>query len=195
MTAPSATIHRLGATAFILGIALFIVTKLDEMSRVFLGRPIPDLISGEHVALIALGQAALIFGYVMIYRCYAPLTGRFGRNALRLLSGGGIVLALGHVTFMSGLGLPDEAFPFDPFVFVIIGALALVVGLLAFGVATLRRPALAHGRWLPLATGLAGLGFLISGSEVPTATFLIFRTLFAIGLMGLGANLWVGAPK
>lgn len=189
------TANRLGAAAFMLGILLFIVTKINEMSRVFLSRPMPDLISGEHIGIIALGQAALIVGFVAFYRCYSPHVGRLGRNALRLLSGGGIVLALGHVSFMSGPGLRADAFPFDPYFLVLIGGLALLVGLLLFGFTTLRRPVLAYAQWLPLATGIAGLGFFVSGGEVVTATFLVFRTLFAIGLFGLGVNLWVGGPE
>ena len=56
--------HQLGGMAFVLGNLLFLVNKLDEMSRLFLGRWMPDLISGQNPVLILLGQVALIIGYV-----------------------------------------------------------------------------------------------------------------------------------
>ncbi len=49
-----------GGLAFVLGNVLFVVNKLDEMSRLFLSRPMPDLISGQNPGLILLGQVALI---------------------------------------------------------------------------------------------------------------------------------------
>lgn len=51
--------HQLGGIAFVLGNLLFLVNKVDEMSRLFLGRWMPDLLSGENAALILLGQVAL----------------------------------------------------------------------------------------------------------------------------------------
>ncbi len=50
-----------------------------------------------------------------------------------------------------------------------------------------------HGwKWLPLTTGLMGvIGFFLMRTEEITASFLIFRTLFALGLIGLGLNLWL----
>jgi hypothetical protein len=36
--------------------------------------------------------------------------------------------------------------------------------------------------------------FLFSGEEI-TATFLFFRTLFALGLIGLGLILWLERPR
>jgi hypothetical protein len=68
-----------------------VVNKLDEMSRLFLSRPIPDVISGQNPVLILLGQVALIIGYVAYYQFHTPRVGRPGKNALRLLRGGGIL--------------------------------------------------------------------------------------------------------
>jgi len=49
--------------------------------------------------------------------------------------------------------------------------------------------------WLPLATGLMGfIGFFLFRGELITATFLFFRTLFALGLIGLGLTLWQERP-
>jgi hypothetical protein len=78
---------------------------------------------------------------------------------------------------------------------VIIGLLVLLIGLIWFGILNLRLPILGRWRWLPLATGLMGfIGFfLFSGQEI-TAVFLFFRTLFALGLIGLGLTLWLEKP-
>lgn len=186
--------HRWGGAAFALGNLLFIVNKLDEMSRLFLGRWMPDVISGQNPALILFGQLALVLGYLTFYRVYAPRVGRQGRIALRLFSGGGVLLALGHTNFIS---LSPAVFPpavlvvaESLFLLVVIGLLTLLVGLIWFGILNLRQPVLRAWRWLPLVTGLMGLiGFVgFSGEEI-TATFLVFRTLFAIGLVGLGVTL------
>jgi hypothetical protein len=96
-------VHQWGGAAFVLGNLLFLVNKLNEMSEQFLGHSMPDVISGQNPALILLGQVALIIGYVTYYQFYSQRVGRWGKNALRLFSGGGIVLAIGHVTFVSVL--------------------------------------------------------------------------------------------
>lgn len=191
--------YRWGGAAFALGNLLFIINKLDEMSRLFLGRWMPDAISGQNPALILFGQLALIIGYLAFYRAYVPCVERPGKIALRLFSGGGILLALGHTGFIS---LSPAVFPptvlvyaESLFLLVIIGLLTLLVGLIWFGVLNLRQPVLSAWRWLPLVTGLMGLiGFVgFSGEEI-TATFLVFRTLFAIGLVGLGVTLARESP-
>ena len=75
---------------------------------------------------------------------------------------------------------------------VAFGLLFLLIGLISFGILNLRRPVLQHWRWLPLATGLMGfIGFFLASGEEINATFLVFRTLFALGLMGLGLTLWL----
>lgn len=187
-------VNRWGGAAFALGNLLFIVNKIDEMSRLFLGRWMPDVISGQNWALILFGQLALVLGYLAFYRVYAPRVGRQGKIALRLFSAGGILLALGHTVFirLSAAVLPPAVLVYAEslFLLVIIGLLTLLVGLIWFGILNLRRPVMRARRWLPLATGLMGLiGFVgFSGEEI-TATFLVFRTLFAIGLVGLGWTL------
>jgi hypothetical protein len=188
--------HHWGAAAFMLGNVLFIVNKLDEMSRLFLSRPMPDVISGQNPLLILIGQVALIMGYVSYYQLYAQRVGRPGKNALRLFCGGGILLAIGHISFMSSLAehVPPSLLPYTEYLFllVLIGLLLLITGLIWFGVLNLRQPVLAHWQWLPLATGLMGfIGFFLFSGEEITATFLFFRTLFALGLIGLGLTLWL----
>lgn len=193
-------IHRWGGAAFMLGNVLFIANKLDEMSRLFLTRWIPDVISGQNPWLIVMGQVALFIGYVAYYQLYAQRVGRFGKYALRLFSGGGILLAIGHVTFMSSLAeyIPASILPYaeNLFFIVVVGLPLLTIGLIWFGVLNLRQPVLVHWQWLPLATGLMGfIGFfLFSGGEI-SATFLFFRTLFALGLIGLGLTLWLEKPE
>ena len=55
-------VHQWGGAAFVLGNLLFLVNKLNEMSDQFLGRSMPDVISGQNPALILFGQVALIIG-------------------------------------------------------------------------------------------------------------------------------------
>jgi hypothetical protein len=191
--------HRWGGLAFAFGNVLFLLNKLDEMSRLFFSRPMADVISGRNPGLIVLGQVALIVGYVAYHQFYAQRVGRLGKYALRLFSGGGILLALGHVTFMSTLVsyLPAWFLPYAEslFLLVILGLLLLEIGLIAFGLLCLRQPVLNRWPWLPLATGLMGfIGFFLFSGEDITATFLAFRTLFACGLIGLGLILSLEKP-
>lgn len=195
----SSKAHQWGGAAFMLGNVLFIVNKLDEMSRLFLSRPMPDVISGQDPLLILIGQVALMIGYVAYYQFYAPRVGRQAQYALRLFSGGGIVLAFGHVTFMSSLAryLPSAIRPYaeNLFLLVLVGLALLLAGLIWFGILNLRQPVLNHWPWLPLATGLMGfIGFFLFSGEEITAIFLLFRTLFALGLIGLGLTLWLEKP-
>lgn len=148
------------------------------------------------MVLITIGQVAFIIGYVGFWQLYAGRIGRAGKNALRLFCGGGIVLALGHVGFMSPLAaivpLSIRLYAENLFFLVIIGLLLLIVGLIWFGVLNLRQPVLARWQWLPLATGLMGfIGFFLFSGEEITAVFLFFRTLFALGLLGLGLTMWL----
>jgi hypothetical protein len=191
--------YRWGGAAFMLGNVLFLLNKVNEMSRLFFARPMPDVISGQDPLLILIGQAALIFGYVAYYRFYSAQVGRFTRLALWLFSAGGIVLAIGHVSFMSSLAkyLPHAlaSYAESVFVLVLLGMLLLLIGLIWFGVLNIRRPIMARWQWLPLATGLMGfIGFFLFSGEEITATFLLFRTLFALGLIGLGFELWLEKP-
>ena len=191
---PGSSLQRWGGAAFVLGNLLFIANKLNEMSRLFLGRPIPDVISGQNPGLIVLGQVALITGYLAYYRFYVRRVGRWGKHALRLFTAGGIVLALGHVSFMSGL---KASLPFveNLFLLVLVGLLLVLAGLIWFGILNLRRPVLSCWPWLPLATGLMGfIGFVLLGGAEITAIFLVFRTLFALGLIGLGITFWLEEP-
>ncbi|MCB0187350.1 MAG: hypothetical protein KDE31_23945 [Caldilineaceae bacterium] len=178
-----------GGLAFAIGNVLFFLNKVDEMSRLFLGRWMPDLISGRDFGLILLGQVALILGYVAYYRFYTPYLGRVEKNALRLFSGGGIVMALGHGSFLT-VPVEYRSYTEPLFLLVLIGMFCLLGGLLWFGVLNLRRSIVGRWRWLPLVTGLMGfVGFILFAGEEITAIFLFFRTLFALGLIGLGTIL------
>jgi hypothetical protein len=186
---------RWGGAAFVLGHILFLMNKLDEMSRWLLGRPMNDVIAGDNLLLIGTGQAALLVGFVAYYRVYAPRVVRLGKWALRLLCGGGIVLAVGHVSVMTALPeamLPGAAFMW---VFIVAGTPGIIGGLIGFGLVTLRHPVLRHGAWLPLATGILGfLGFVVARGIDNPVLFLVFRTMFALGLIGLGLILWGESP-
>ena len=184
-------IHQLGGAAFVLGNLLFIGNKLNDMNRLWLGGQMADVISGEDVGLIVVGQVALILGYIALYRFYAPKATGSGRYALRLLCGGGTLLAIGHISFMSGLPPWAEAL----FALVLLGTFLLLIGLIWFGLVNLRQPILRWG-WLPLFAGLMGaIGFFGLNTEQTRAIFLVFRTLFALGLMGLGLGLWLEKAK
>jgi hypothetical protein len=170
-----------------LGSLLFLVNKLDEMSRLFLSRWMADVISGFDTWLIVLGQVAFIIGYLGYFQLYKGRVAGGSKIALSLFCGGGIFVAIGHVAFM-------RAWPaLDPFfVLVVLGLLLMTIGLIWFGILNLRRPILAHWQWLPLATGLMGfIGFFLARGEGITAVFLLFRTLFALGLLGLGLTMWL----
>jgi hypothetical protein len=176
--------QRWGGAAFVVGNLLFILNKLNEMSRLFFGREIPDVISGETVLLIVIGQVTLIVGFGAQYWVYSKRAGRFGKIVLGLYCGGGVLLAIGHIGFMPIAG---EWL----FVFVVIGLLVMVIGQILFGLANLRKPILGRMQWLPLATGIMGaVGFFVFRGEEITAIFLAFRTLFALGLCGLGLVLF-----
>jgi hypothetical protein len=73
-----------------------------------------------------------------------------------------------------------------------IGMILLLAGLIWFGLLNLRQQIVSRWRWLPLATGLLGfVGFFLFADEDITAIFLFFRTLFALGLVGLGLMMWL----
>jgi hypothetical protein len=181
--------HQWGGAAFMLGNVLFLVNKFNDMSRLFLSRPMPDVISGQNMLLIIIGQVALIIGYIAYFQLYAQRVGRVGKIALGLFFSGGTLLAVGHTSFMPLL-------VFEPFfIFVILGLAAMLIGLIWFGILNLRKPILGRWQWLPLATGLMGfIGFFLFSGEEITTVFLAFRTLFALGLIGLGLVLWLEKP-
>ena len=188
-------IHQWGSAAFVLGNLLFMANKLDEMSRLFLGRWMPDVISGQNPVLILLGQALLIIGYVACYRFYSQRVGRWAKDALplaqwrRYRAGGwasrGLCLILQVSVSRPGLGR--------------------CFCLCSLGCSASRRPDLvgisiyAAGSGplglAPLATGLIGLiGVGLFKWPQITATFLFFRTLFSLGLVESGVILWLEDP-
>ena len=180
--------YQWGGAAFMVGSLLFLVNKLNEMSRLFLSRSMPDMIDGQNTLLIVLGQLAFILGYVAFWQLYAQRAGRWAKNAMRLFCSGGILVALGHTSFVSALPNFAESL----FALVLLGMLLLVSGLIWLGILNLRQPVMAYWRWLPLVTGLMGfIGFFLFSGEVITAVFLLFRTLFALGLLGLGLTMWL----
>lgn len=177
-----------GGAALMVGSLLFLVNKLNEMNRLFLSRAMEDVISGQDGALIVLGQVAYLLGYVAFWYVYAGRVGKQGKNALRLFCFGGVLVAMGHVGFIASL----PPFAEYLFAFVILGMLLLIIGLIWFGILNLRQPVMSHWQWLPLATAVMGfIGFFLFSGEEITAVFLIFRTLFALGLLGLGLTMWL----
>lgn len=182
--------NQWGGIAFMLGSLLFLVNKLNEMSRLFFSHWMPDVIDEQDTLLILIGQVAFIISYIGFWLLYATRVGRGGRIALGLFCAGGILLAFGHMTFMAALGNLEYLF-----VLVILGMLLLTIGLVWFGILNLRQPVLARWPWLPLFTAVMGfVGFFLFSGEEITAVFLFFRTLFALGLLGLGLTMWLEKP-
>lgn len=182
----NANLYRWSGAALAVGSLLFIVNKFNDMSRIYLNVPLRDVIPGDNVLLVALGQILLVVGCLGCYLVYAKRTSRTGKIGLGLLLGGAILLAVGHVDFTPYS--PGEAM----FLLVILGGLLMFAGLVLFGAVNLRSRALAYWQPLPLVTGLLGIaGFILSGgSENNPFVFLALRTLFGIGLVLMGIVLW-----
>jgi hypothetical protein len=182
-------VNRWGGSALVVGSLLFILNKLNDMSRVFLNTPIPDLITGRDIFLMAAGQVLLVIGFWGCYLVYAKRSNRPGKIGLSLLLGGGILLALGHITFTPFAGEDSLLF-----LLVILGVLLMVVGLVLFGVVNLRSRALEFWQALPLVIGLLGfVAFFLFGSDQNPFIFLPLRTLFGLGLVLMGVVLWQDA--
>jgi len=93
--------------------------------------------------------------------------------------------------------VPSSILPYaeNLFLLVLVGLLFLLIGIIWFGILNLRQPVMSRCPRLPLATGFMGfIGFVLFGGKEITALFLIFRTLFALGLIGLGLTLWLEKP-
>ncbi len=137
------------------------------------------------------GFALWVVGVAALYSRYGPVSGRLGKIGLGTAVVGVGLLAVGHsFAFMTKV---------DLFGLVILGALALMLGPLVFGIAALRRGVLPrYWRAVPLFTGLMGFCWLFFGSSESgelTFSFMFFRTLFAVGWMLLGYVLWSDARE
>ena len=135
-------------------------------------------------------------GVTALYLCYGPVSGRLGKTGLGTAIVGVLLLAVAHpLSFMTEVDL----FGVDPFMLIILGALALLLGPILFGIAALRREVLPrYWRVLPLLTGLMGFAWLFFGTNDTgqlTFSFMFLRTLFAIGWMLLGYVLWSDSRK
>lgn len=140
---------------------------------------------------IVAGFALWLIGLAALYSRYGPALGRLGKIGLGMAVVGVMLLAVGHFfAFMTQT---------DLFMLVVLGALALMLGPLLFGIAALRRAAMPrYWRALPLSTGLLGFSWLFFGSNDTgelTFSFMFFRTLFAAGWMLLGYVLWSDAGE
>jgi hypothetical protein len=185
----SLAIHRLTGAALMVGSLLFIVNKVDDMGRVYLNQSLPDLITGESLLALAIGQVALALGVVGCYLVYAKRTNLLGKLGLILLAVGGVLLALGHISFTSFV--PEDS---PTFLLVIFGVLLMVLGLTLFGLVNLRSKALQSWQLLPLITGLLGFAaFVLFGNDQNPAVFLAMRTLFGVGLALLAIVMWQDA--
>jgi hypothetical protein len=179
-------VGRWSGAALILGSVLFIVNKFDDMGQVYLNQPVPDFITGQSIALLAIGQIMLVLGLLGCYLLYATRTHLLGKIGLIVLVTGGVLLAIGHISFTSFV--PDDS-PF--FLLVILGVLLMALGMALFGAVNLRVKALQFWQPLPLGTGLLGfVAFVLFGGDQNPEVFLLLRTLFGIGLVLLGLVMW-----
>ncbi len=130
------------------------------------------------------GFSSWLFGLATLYARYGPVSGALGKTGLGMAVVGLVLLAIGHpFSFMTAI---------DLFGLIILGSLALMLGPLLFGIAALRKEVLPR-YWgvLPLFTGLMGfVWFLFGSSEGDRWSFMLFRTLFALGWVLLGYVLW-----
>jgi drug/metabolite transporter (DMT)-like permease len=182
----SIQVNRWSGASLIVGSLLFIVNKFDDMSQVYLNRPFPDLITGQNIAMIALGQLALVLGFWGCYLLYVKRTNLAGKIGLIILVSGAVLLAFGHLSFTPVV--PEDS-PF--FLLVILGVLLMVVGLAIFGAVNLRTKALQYWQPLPLVTGVLGfVAFVVFGNNQTPEVFLLLRTLFGVGLVVLGLVMW-----
>src|SRR4028119_1433218 len=141
--------YRSGGLALLLGAFVFSLTK---------ARGCVDADDSLLGYFMFAGFTLWLIGVAALYSRYGPLSGRLGRTGLGMAVVGVVVLAVGHFfSFMTQL---------DLFVLVASGALALTLGPLLFGIASLRSEAMPRPwRALPLATGLTGFTWLFFGSS------------------------------
>lgn len=168
-------LYRSGGLALVLGALMFSLTK----ARGYVD-PDDSLLG----VFMAVGFSAWLVGLVALYVRYGPASGPMGKFGLGTAIVGVVLLAVGHpFSFMTET---------DLFGLIILGGLALTIGPLLFGIDALRTGALP-GRWgiLPLLTGLAGFAwFFFTNSEGDRVSFMVLRTLFALGWALLGYVLW-----
>ena len=133
------------------------------------------------------------------FKFYAQRVGRFGKAALGLFCGGGILLAVGHVGFMSALRdyVPAFMCPYIEYLFllVLVGMLCLLSGLIWFGILNLRKPVLTRWQWLPWQPGSWALSaFFSSAARRSRPSSCCSAPCLPSGLIGLGLILWLEKP-
>ena len=186
--------HRLGGAALVAGSLLFLAAKLDAMSLRFLGRPMPDLIAGGDIPLILLGQLCLLIGFSGLYRFHVTRLARSGRIALGLLCGGGMALALGHVSFMDVPGGPRwatvKAGLETGFLLVLLGLLLTLVGLILLGLGAVHVGLPRGLRW---SDQLAGASRLNREVSYVHCYFIGLACLLAAAVLDVLGALWMRA--
>jgi hypothetical protein len=180
MQTSSNFIDRWGGPALMIGALIFSLTKAR-------GYVDPD--DSLLIYFMLVGFAAWIVGIAAFFVRYAPTSGRLGKTGLGISFGGILLVAAGHLLSEAVW----NATGVDLFMLIILGVLALIVGPLLFGVASLRRERLPRRwRFVPLFIGVVGLMWIFSGSDDGSLTFafMFFRTLFALGWLLMGYVLW-----
>ena len=189
-------IQHSGGAAFVFGNLLYIANKLNEMSRLFLGRPMPDVISGQNPTLIILGQGGPYHWLRGLLSVLLPACGAVGQECAPPAQRRRYPVDVWPCQFhVQPRGL-HIAF-FSALCSVAVSACDRWFAVLAHRPDLVRHTQLAPVSFEPLALAAIGyrltgfIGFvLLRGAEI-TAIFLFFRTLFALGLIGLGVTLWL----
>lgn len=135
-------------------------------------------------ALIVVGFASWLVGTWTLRRRFAPSSAQVGRAGLVTIFVGVASIAVGHLASFV-LVLPGPWF-----MPMVAGTLITVIGLLLFGIGTLRGDVLPRWRLVPLITGLVGLAWILFAFdsrpvEGNPEAFLMMRTLFGLSWLPL----------
>ena len=171
--------NQWGGIALLIGVLIFIGSRFREHVDP----------TDRFLALFMLVAFAAWFAGLLALRArYRPRVGQLGGTGLMLTLVGIGALALGHIpAFLLELDGPW----FMPIVF---GTFMLVLGVLLFGLATLRGGVLPRWRLMPLVTGLVGLAWMLFASdsrpvEGNPEAFLVMRTAFGVAWLPLAVVL------
>ncbi len=139
----------------------------------------------SQLVLIPLSMASLAVGMLGMRSRYGAQVGRFGRFSLVLGAIGGTI------GFVGGIGLGLKLDGDGWWITTMLGLLLVLVGMLLFGIAAVRKRPLPRWNALPLITGslflLIPIATLITGSdELSVPVLATIFLLIAAGFVALG---------
>ena len=160
--------NRWGGLALLLGVLIFIGSRFREHV---------DPTDRFLTAFMLVAFTGWFVGLLVLRAQYRPRVGALGGVGLMLTLVAIGLLTLGHVTsFLLELDGPW-------FMPIVMGTMALAVGVLLFGIAALGGGVLPRWRALPLLIGLVGIAWMLFASdsrpvEGNPEAFLVMRTAF-----------------